>query len=121
MRYLPILAAVSGLGASIEAGLPVDPGTLDAFAKWPLTVILGAVCVVCVFFMYWQGREHSRAMLEMIRGEREATKERVSANALVTKELAENNAKQVRELAETHAKEIRTLLDEILRNNLKGQ
>ena len=61
--------------------------------------------------------EHGKIILEMVKGERVATENRIASNALVTKELAENNAKVLKELAENHSKEIRTLLDEInLRN-----
>jgi hypothetical protein len=118
IRFLPILAATSGLGASVEAGLPYDatnPSTLDALGRWPLTVILGAVCVTCVYFMYKQSKDNADRTLAMVEGERLATEHRIQNNVTVTKELAENNAKVVKELAENNAKEIRILLDELIK------
>jgi hypothetical protein len=146
VRFLPILAAASGLGASVEAGLPYDatnPSTLDALGRWPLTVILGAVCVTCVYFMYRQSRDNSnrsaqaaqengRIILAMVEGERAATEQRMIRNATVTHELAENNAKVVKEVAENnakvmkdfaeeHSRSIRTLLDELAKPRIKCQ
>jgi len=118
VRFLPILAAASGLGASVEAGLPYDatnPSTLDALGRWPLTVILGAVCVTCVYFMYKQSKDNADRTLAMVEGERLATEHRIQNNVTVTKELAENNAKVVKELAENNSKEIRILLDELIK------
>jgi hypothetical protein len=118
VRFLPILAAASGLGASVEAGLPYDatnPSTLDALGRWPLTVILGAVCVTCVYFMYKQSKDNADRTLAMVEGERLATEHRIQNNVTVTKELAEKNAKVVKELAENNSKEIRILLDELIK------
>jgi len=118
VRFLPILAAASGLGASVEAGLPYDatnPSTLDALGRWPLTVILGAVCVTCVYFMYKQSKDNADRTLAMVEGERLATEHRIQNNVTVAKELAENNAKVTKELAENNAKEIRILLDELIK------
>jgi hypothetical protein len=123
IKIAALIAGVTGMGASVVPGLP-ETSTLDALGRWPLTVILGAVCVTCVYFMYKQSKdnadrnvvsstENGKMFLAMIEGERLATEKRITSNALVTKELAENNAKMVRELAESHAKEIRTLLDEL--------
>jgi hypothetical protein len=129
IRFLPFLAGISGMGASVEAGLP-DSGTFEAIGRWPLTVILGAVCVTCVYFMYRQSHDYADRTVLLIEGERAATEHRIASNALVTKELAENNAKVVKELAENnakvvkeladnHAKEIRTLLDELEKRGVK--
>ena len=129
------MASVSGMTASFEAGVVPEPGSLDALGRWPVTVVLGAVCVVCVYFMYRQSKENAdrnatsqlssnKALLDMVTGERQATEHRIITNATaakeladnnarVVKELAENNAKVVKELAENHAANLRTLLDEI--------
>jgi hypothetical protein len=131
-KLLPLLAAVSGLGASVEAGLPynaADPSTLDALGRWPLTVILGAVCVTCVYFMYRQSKDNADRTLAMVEGERTATEHRIASNMQVTNELAENNARVVKELAESnakvvqelaanHAREIRALLDELSKSKV---
>jgi hypothetical protein len=144
IKLLPLLAGISGMGASVEAGLPynaTNPSTVDALGRWPLTVILGAVCVVCVYFMYRQSRDNAdkvmttskmngESILSLIEGERLETQHRINSNALVTKELAENNAKVVKELAENnakvvkelaenHANEIRTLLAELEKRGTK--
>jgi cbb3-type cytochrome oxidase subunit 3 len=124
-RFLPILASISGLEASVIAGMP-NSDTLDAFGRWPLTVILGAVCVACVYFMYLQAKNaadraaamssnNCRTLLDMAIGEREAAEKRTLSHSQATRELAEANAKVVKDLAENHAKELRTLLDEIVK------
>lgn len=111
IRGLPILAAISGLEASIVAGMPTNPNWLEVLGRWPLTVILGAVCVVCVYMMYRQAKDaadrsaataevHCKAILAMAEGERTATATRIASNAAVTKELAENNAREIRMLVE---------------------
>jgi hypothetical protein len=88
---------------------------LDALGRWPLTVILGAVCVTCVYFMYKQSKDNADRTLAMVEGERLATEHRIQNNVTVTKELAEKNAKVVKELAENNSKEIRILLDELIK------
>jgi hypothetical protein len=133
MKLLSILAGISGMGASVSAGLPynaTDPSTLDTLGRWPLTVILGAVCVICVYFMYKQSKDNADRTLALVEGERLATEHRITNNSLVAKELTENNAKvvkeladsnsrTVRELSENHAKEIRVLLDELEKHGKK--
>lgn len=127
-RFLPILASLSGLEASVIAGLP-DSSTLDAFGRWPLTVILGAVCVACVYLMYLQARNSAdrvaamsatncQTLLNMAIGEREAAEKRTIGHAQTTRDLADSNAKIVKELAENHAKELRTLLDEVVKRGV---
>lgn len=93
------LGGTSGFLASITASLP-DTNTIEALAKWPLTVVLGGVCVACVFFLCKQSREFGDKMLKMVEGERLATLQRSEANARVVKELAETNAKEIRELVD---------------------
>jgi hypothetical protein len=123
IKILSLAAGTSSLLASVEAGLP-DADTLDSLGRWPVTVILGAVCVACVYFIYKQSkdnaersstvsRENNTLFLEMVSGERLATEHRVASNAQATKELAENNARVVKELADNHARNLQTLLDEI--------
>jgi len=41
------------------AAIPTDPQSLDAVAKWPLTVVLGFVCCFCVWLMYKQAKDFS--------------------------------------------------------------
>jgi len=49
-----IVAVISAAGASLAAGTP-DSQTIDAVGRWPLVVILGAVCCFCVWIIYQQG------------------------------------------------------------------
>lgn len=130
IKLLPIMASVSGLAASVEGGLPVDPNSLDALARWPLTVILGAVCVTCVYFMYRQSRdnaersmgasrEHAQTILQIVEADRTMTEQRINSTAVVAKELADNNAKLVQELAEGHAKNLKLLLEELSKERTK--
>jgi hypothetical protein len=121
---LPIIAGLSGMGASVEAGIPSEPNTWAELFRLPVTGLLGFVCIACVYFMYKQSKDNAERVLSLIEGERAATEKRVSSNALITKELAENNARVVKDLAtsnalvmkesaELHAAEIRVLLDEL--------
>jgi hypothetical protein len=118
------IAGGSGFLASVIPTLP-DSTTLEVLGRWPLTVILGAVCVIVVYFMYRQSRDnadktaisnqaHCDALIKMAEGERIAAEKRTIVHASATKELAENNAKLLRELTETHSREVRQLLDEII-------
>lgn len=115
IRLLPTLAAVTGFAASVEAGLPVDLGSLDAVGKWPLTVVLGAVCVVSIYLGYKRSKESEANIVKMAEGEREANALRAENYSKVTSALAERNAATIKELADNHAKEMRTLLDEFVK------
>ena len=53
-RVEAIVAGVAGLGASLAVAVP-DSNTVDAVGRWPLTVVLGAVCCFCVWIIYKQG------------------------------------------------------------------
>lgn len=137
IRFLPTLAAVTGFAASVEAGIPTDPGTLEAIGKWPITIVLGAVCVVSIYIGYLQAKNsadraaqtakdnaerdavkselHCRTILAMADGERVAAEKRNVANAIVVKELAESNTRATREVADSNAKEIRVLIEQIVK------
>lgn len=97
------LAATSGFAASIAASLP-EVNQLEAIGKWPLTVVLGAVCCFCVWINFKQSKNHSLNIITMAEGERQAAEKRTIAHATATKELAE-----------FHAREITTLLNEIVK------
>lgn len=118
-RFLPALAMLSAVGASVEAGMPTDPGTIEALSKWPLTVVLGAVCVAICYLMYRQGRDHSNNLISMADGERQANAMRAENYSKVTRELAERNAQIVKEMSESHTKDIRMLLDEFVKQRTK--
>ena len=54
MKVLAVIGGGAALGASATATMP-DSQTLEAVGRWPLTVILGAVCCFCVWIIYRQG------------------------------------------------------------------
>ena len=58
MKLIAISGAVSALLASTVATVPVDPQSLEAVGKWPLTVVLGVVCCFCVYLMYRQSSDY---------------------------------------------------------------
>jgi len=53
-RFEAVLGGLAALGASLAATVP-DSSTVEAVGRWPLTVILGAVCCFCVWIIYKQG------------------------------------------------------------------
>jgi hypothetical protein len=93
------LAGASGFMASVTAGLPVN-SIWEAVGKWPLTVVLGAVCVTLAYLLVRQSTNFSETTLKLVEGERLATKERNEATSKTVTELAENNAKEIKELIE---------------------
>jgi cbb3-type cytochrome oxidase subunit 3 len=126
MRFLPIIAATAGLGASVEAAIPVSPGTLEAAAKLPLVVILGIVCVVAIFFMYRQNRdnadraakvaeENCRTFLALAQGERIAVEKLFNQSSTVAKDLAESHARILQTQADAHNKDVQMLIEEIIK------
>ena len=58
MKLIAISGAVSALLASTVATVPVDPQSLEAIGKWPLTIVLGVVCCFCVYLMYRQSSDY---------------------------------------------------------------
>ena len=62
MKTVAIFAGLSGLLASTVASVPVDPQSLEAVGKWPLTVVLGGVCCFCVYLMYRQGSDYRQSI-----------------------------------------------------------
>ena len=53
-RLEAVVGCVAVLGASAAAAMP-DSNTVEAVGRWPLTVVLGAVCCFCVWIIYKQG------------------------------------------------------------------
>ena len=62
MKAEAITGALSALLASTVASVPVDPDSLEAVGKWPLTVVLGGVCCFCVYLMYRQGADYRQSI-----------------------------------------------------------
>ena len=53
-KFEAIVGCMAALGASMAVAVP-DDSTLEAVGRWPLTVVLGAVCCFCVWIIYKQG------------------------------------------------------------------
>jgi Na+-translocating ferredoxin:NAD+ oxidoreductase RnfD subunit len=56
-----ILAGSAALGATAVAALP-DSETMEAVGRWPLVVVLGAVCCFCVWIIYLQGCQFGKRL-----------------------------------------------------------
>lgn len=75
-----ILGGGSGLAAAIEVGVP-DSGSLEAIGKWPLVVILGAVCCFCVYMLYKQGKDNAQNQLDVAKEFRASLAEQAKLSA----------------------------------------
>ena len=62
MKTVAIFGALSAMLASTVAAVPVDPQSIEAVGKWPLTVVLGGVCCFCVYLMYRQGSDYRQSI-----------------------------------------------------------
>ena len=62
MKTVAIFGGFSALLASTVAAVPVDPQSIEAVGKWPLTVVLGGVCCFCVYLMYRQGSDYRQSI-----------------------------------------------------------
>ena len=62
MKTVAIFGGISALLASTVAAVPVDPQSIEAVGKWPLTVVLGGVCCFCVYLMYRQGSDYRQSI-----------------------------------------------------------
>ena len=62
MKTVAIFGGFSALLASTVAAVPVDPQSIEAVGKWPLTVVLGGVCCFCVYLMYRQGSDYLQSI-----------------------------------------------------------
>jgi len=56
-----MLGCGAAVGATTAAALP-DSETVEAVGRWPLVVILGAVCCFCVWIIYCQGIQYGRRL-----------------------------------------------------------
>ena len=56
-----MVAGVAAVGATTAAALP-DSDTFEAVGRWPLVVILGAVCCFCVWIIYLQGCQFGKRL-----------------------------------------------------------
>jgi hypothetical protein len=62
VKTVAIFGGISAMLASTVAAVPVDPQSLEAVGKWPLTVVLGGVCCFCVYLMYRQGADYRQSI-----------------------------------------------------------
>ncbi|MDO9543239.1 MAG: hypothetical protein Q7J98_13105 [Kiritimatiellia bacterium] len=60
-----VIAGGSALSASIIASVPTDSASIEALGKWPLTIVLGAVCCFCVWIIYKQGSDYRKSIDEI--------------------------------------------------------
>ena len=56
-----LVAGGAALGATAVAALP-DSETFEAVGRWPLVVVLGAVCCFCVWIIYLQGCQFGKRL-----------------------------------------------------------
>ena len=59
-------AETSGIAAAAAAVLP-ETDALDAIGRWPLVALLAGTSAWCVYLMFKQSRESSKAAVEMAR------------------------------------------------------
>ena len=56
-----IVAGLAAAGAGVASSVP-DSEALNAVGRWPLTVVLGAVCCFCVWIIYRQGCDYGKRL-----------------------------------------------------------
>ncbi len=56
-----IVAGGAVIGATTAAALPGSE-TVEAVGRWPLVVVLGAVCCFCVWIIYLQGCQFGKRL-----------------------------------------------------------
>ena len=77
-KLFAVGGCLAALGVSGVALLP-DAETIEAAARWPVVVILGAVCCFCVWIIYQQGCQFGRRLDKLsdsIKGLTEELKQR---------------------------------------------
>ena len=60
-KFEAIVAGGSAVGATAVAAMPSSE-SLDAVGRWPIVVILGAVCCFCVWIIYCQGCQFGKRL-----------------------------------------------------------
>jgi len=101
------------MAASVIAQIPTDPGTVEAIAKWPLTVVLGAVCCVCVWLMYRQARDFAKSAADTAGAAAKIAADSAAAAAKIATETSAIAAKTITETSMTTAKAIADLVAEL--------
>lgn len=116
MTMLGETAATAGLaaiGASLAASIPIDAGTADAIARWPLTVILGALCCYCVYMMYRQSRDFALAASSAANDHATALKEAATISARSAADIAGSSSKATTEAAIVMARAVSEMVAEL--------
>ena len=60
-KFEAIVAGGSAVGATAVAAMPSSE-SLDAVGRWPVVVVLGAVCCFCVWIIYCQGCQFGKRL-----------------------------------------------------------
>jgi len=61
MKIEAMIGGFAALAAGAAAAMP-DEQTLEAIGRWPLVVILGAVCCFCVWIIYQQSCQFGKRL-----------------------------------------------------------
>lgn len=56
-----LVAGGAAMGATAVAALPSSE-SLDSVGRWPLVVVLGAVCCFCIWIIYLQGCQFGKRL-----------------------------------------------------------
>ena len=56
-----LVASGAAMGATAVAALPSSE-SLDAVGRWPVVVVLGAVCCFCIWIIYLQGCQFGKRL-----------------------------------------------------------
>ena len=102
MSIETIVATTAILGASVVANIPVDPQTIEAVAKWPLTVLFAAVACFCVWVNYKQSQRFA-----------EAAQKAAEATAAASAKVAESSVRAATENAMLVARAVNDLVSEL--------
>ena len=100
----PIIAGASGMAASVVASVPVDHSSLDAIGRWPLTVVLGAVCCFCVYLNYRQGVMFQAGAVRQAEQHRIAAEKLAKSNTDSVQQLIKSQSASVERLAASSTK-----------------
>ena len=60
-KFEAIVAGGSAVGATAVAAMPSSE-SLDAVGRWPLVVVLGAVCCFCVWIIHQQSCQFGKRL-----------------------------------------------------------
>ena len=102
-----IIGGISGFCASVFASIPIDisnPSILDSISKWPLTVILGAVCCFCVWLNYKQGIAFQQAAIKQADSTRQAIERSSELHSESITQLTKTQTEMIERLAASNNK-----------------